>query len=138
QHIVVETSGVADPGPIALTLQRPELRRLLRLDAIVAVAEAEQFWLDRFDGGAARSQLRLADAILLNKCDRADASRIAETETRIARLNPGARVLRTVRCVVPLPLVLDGDLFDERRLAVLLEPPGAGEPHDFASFSFAD
>ena len=69
-HILVETTGVADPLPVAQTFQRPEFRDALRLDAIVAVADAEQFSLDLFDSHAVRSQLRHADAILINKCDR--------------------------------------------------------------------
>ena len=49
-HIIVETTGVADPLPVAQTFLRPEFRDALRLDAIVAMADAEQFSLDLFDG----------------------------------------------------------------------------------------
>ena len=75
-HILVETTGVADPLPVAQTFQRPEFRDALRLDAIVAVADAEQFSLDLFDSQAVRSQLRHADAILVNKCDRVGEERL--------------------------------------------------------------
>ena len=75
--------GVADPLPVAQTFQRPEFRDALRLDAIVAVADAEQFSLDLFDGIAARNQLRYADAILINKCDRVDAERLGAVEEKI-------------------------------------------------------
>jgi G3E family GTPase len=110
-HIIVETTGVADPLPVALTFQRLEFRDTLRLDAIVAVADAEQFSLDLFDGIAARNQLRYADAILLNKCDRAGAERLRTVEEKIRSLNAEARLVRTTRSVVPLPLILDVDLF---------------------------
>jgi G3E family GTPase len=110
-HILVETSGVADPRPVAATFQRAEFRDVLRLDAIIAVAEADQFSLDKFDGVAARSQLRHADAVLVNKCDCVTESQIASVEAAIWRLNPGARLVRTTRCDVPLPLILDVDLF---------------------------
>jgi G3E family GTPase len=110
-HIIVETTGVADPLPVANTFQRPEFRDTLRLDAIVAVADAEQFSLDRFDGIAPRNQLRYADAILLNKCDRADAERLGAVEEKIRSLNAAARLVRTTRCAVPLPLILEVDLF---------------------------
>ena len=113
-HIIVETTGVADPLPVANTFQRPEFRDTLRLDAIVAVADAEQFSLDRFDGIAARNQLRHADAILLNKCDRADAERLGTVEEKIRSLNAEARLVRTTRSAVPLPLILDVDLFRPR------------------------
>ena len=110
-HIIVETTGVADPLPVAHTFQRPEFRDALRLDAIVAVADAEQFSLDLFDGIAARNQLRYADAILLNKCDRVGAGRLGTVEEKIRSLNAEARLVRTTRSAVPLPLILDVDLF---------------------------
>ena len=111
EHILVETTGVADPLPVALTFQRPEFRGVLRLDAIVALADAEQFSLDLFDGIAAHNQLRHADAILVNKCDRVGEERVSAVEQAIRTLNPQARLLRTVHSKVPLPLILDVDLF---------------------------
>jgi G3E family GTPase len=113
-HIIVETTGVADPLPVALTFLRAEFREALRLDAIVTVADAEHFSLDCFDTIAARHQLRHADAVLLNKCDTATAPRIAGIEARIRAENPNARILHTTRAAVPLPLILDVDLFRER------------------------
>jgi G3E family GTPase len=110
-HIIVETTGVADPLPVAHTFQRAEFRDALRLDAIVAVADAEQFSLDLFDGIAARNQLHYADAILLNKCDRVGSGRLATVEEKIRSLNEEARLVRTTRSAVPLPLILDVDLF---------------------------
>jgi G3E family GTPase len=110
-HIIVETTGVADPLPVAHTFQRAEFRDALRLDAIVAVADAEQFSLDLFDGIAARNQLHYADAILLNKCDRVGSGLLATVEEKIRSLNEEARLVRTTRSAVPLPLILDVDLF---------------------------
>jgi G3E family GTPase len=109
-HILVETTGVADPLPVAQTVQRPEFRDALRLDAIVAVADAEQFSLDLFDGHAVRSQLRHADAILVNKCDRVGEERLGSVEKKIRAVNAEARMLRTTRSAAPLPLILDVDL----------------------------
>jgi G3E family GTPase len=93
-HILVETTGVADPLPVAQTFQRPEFRAALRLDAIVAVADAEQFSLDLFDGHAVRSQLRHADAILVNKCDRVGGERLGVVEDKIRAVNAEARRYR--------------------------------------------
>lgn len=112
-HIIVETTGVADPLPVALTFLRSEFRGALRLDGIVTVADAENFSLDRFDTIAARHQLRHADAVLLNKCDTITAPRIADIEARIRAENPNARILHTTHAAVPLPLILDVDLFRE-------------------------
>jgi len=74
------------------------------------VADAEQFSLELFDGHAVRSQLRHADAILVNKCDRVGEERLDDVEERIRTVNADARLLRTTRSVVPLPLILDVDL----------------------------
>lgn len=109
-HILVETTGVADPLPVAQTFQRPEFRDALRLDAIVAVADAEQFSLDLFDSHAVQSQLRHADAILVNKCDRVGEEQVASVEEKIRAVNPEARLLRTTLSAAPLPLILDVDL----------------------------
>ncbi len=124
---------------MAQTFLRPEFRDLLRLDAIVAVADAEQLSLDRFDGTAARSQLRHADAILVNKCDRIGASQLALLEDRIRAVNEEARLVRTVQSAVPLALILDVDLFRESSAG-----PRQGHGHHhahleddgFASLSF--
>jgi len=113
-HILVETTGVADPLPVALTFLRSEFRDILRLDAIVAVADAEQFSLDLFDGIAPRNQLRYADAILVNKCDRVGDERLGAVEGKIRSLNTAARLVRTTQSAVPLPLILDVDLFRPR------------------------
>ena len=136
-HIIVETTGVADPLPVALTFQRPEFRDTLRLDAIVTVADAEQFSLDRFDGIAPRNQLRYADAILLNKCDRAGTERLDTVEEKIRSLNAAARLVRTTRSVVPLPLIIDVDLFRPRHTRND-HKHGQGHLHDdgFVSLSF--
>lgn len=108
-HIIVETTGLADPLPVALTFMRPEFRGVVRLDAIIAVADADQFSLEQFDSVAARSQLRHADAVLINKCDFVSPSRLADVEAQIRSLNPDARIAQTIRCAIPLQLILDVD-----------------------------
>ena len=110
-HILVETTGVADPLPVARTFQRPEFRESLRLDAIVAVADAEQFSLDLVESQAVRAQLRHADTVLVNKCDRVSTERLDIVEAKIRAVNAEARLVRTTRSAVPLPLILDVDLF---------------------------
>jgi G3E family GTPase len=109
-HLIVETSGAADPLPVALTFLRSEFRGAVRLDAIVATADAEQFSLEQFDGPTARNQLRYADAILLNKSDLVGAERLDQVEAMLHAVNPEARILRTTHAAVPLPLILDAEL----------------------------
>ena len=113
--LIVETSGLADPLPIVLTFLRSEFRDRVRLDAIVAVADAENFSLDRFDSKAAVNQLRYADVVLLNKCDRAGAELTATVERSIRQVREGVRIVRTTRAQIPLPLILGAGLFRAER-----------------------
>ncbi len=114
-YLVVETTGVADPLPIALTFLRPEFRERVRVDSIVALADAENFGADGIAGQAARNQLRYADIVLLNKCDRVGDARLAAIEAEIAASANGARIARTVRAGIALPLLLSVGLFQSGR-----------------------
>jgi len=134
--LIVETTGVADPLPVALTFLRPELRGAVRLDGIVAVADAENFSLDRFAGTAALNQLRYADFVLLNKCDLAAPDRVDFVETVIRNHAVGVRVLRVTRARAALPLILGGGPVRDALAATK-----AGHRHitedGFAAVSFA-
>ncbi|MGH7047386.1 MAG: CobW family GTP-binding protein [Stellaceae bacterium] len=136
-YLVVETSGVADPLPIALTFLRPELRQSMRVDAIVAVADAESFSLDHFDSRAAIAQLRYADVVLLNKCDRVGDAAAMAVEQRIRAVG-SARVVRTIHAQIPLALILGTGAFEPGRNKAFGEP---GHDHlagdGFEAVSFA-
>ena len=82
-YLVVESTGLADPLPVALTFLRPEFRDRVRVDSIVTIADAANFSLDLFRSKAAHNQLRYADTILLNKCDLATAERLTSIEEKI-------------------------------------------------------
>jgi G3E family GTPase len=110
-YLVVECSGVADPLPIALTFLRSEFRDLIRLDSIIAVADAENFALERFASTAAQNQLRYADTILLNKCDLVAADRLRAVEGKICEVKKSPRIARASYCRVPLALILSVGLF---------------------------
>jgi len=110
-YLVVETTGLADPLPVVLTFLRSELRTSMRVDSIVTVADAASFCLELFESEAARNQLVYGDMILLNKRDLVDAERLQALEATIRAVKAGARIVRTVQCQVPLPLILDVGLF---------------------------
>jgi G3E family GTPase len=141
-YLVVETTGVADPLPVALTFLRTELRDLVRLDSIVSVADAENFALTRFDSQAARNQLAYGDAILLNKCDLVGAERLHALEEAIGNVAARARIIRTTRCDVPLALILSVGLFQSDRFFADHAADHAAAAHDhlatggFESLSF--
>ena len=120
--IIVETTGLADPAPVAQTFFVDEgVGRRTKLDAVVTVADAK--WLrDRLkDAPEAKNQIAFADVILINKTDLVSAADLGELEARIRGINPYARLHKTERCAVPLPEVLGRNAFDLDRI-LDLEP----------------
>jgi G3E family GTPase len=115
--IIVETTGLADPAPVAQTFFVDEdLQKNARLDAVVTVADAK--WLsDRLkDAPEAKNQIAFADVIVLNKTDLVSKPELAEVEARIRGINPYAKLHRTERCKVALADVLDRGAFDLDRI----------------------
>ncbi|MBE9135844.1 GTP-binding protein [Nodosilinea sp. LEGE 07088] len=111
-YLVVETTGLADPLPIALTFLGTELRDMTRLDSIVTVVDAENYSLDLFNSQAAHNQIAYGDIILLNKADLVDDADLDLLEVKIRDVKEGARILRTTKSAVPLPLILSVGLFE--------------------------
>ena len=111
-YLVVETTGLADPLPIALTFLGTELRDLTRLDSIVTVVDSENYSLDLFNSQAAHNQVLYGDIILLNKADLVDEADLDLLEVKIRDVKDGARILRTTKANVPLPLILSVGLFE--------------------------
>lgn len=114
-YLVVETTGLADPLPVALTFLGTELRDMTRLDSIVTVVDAENYSLDLFNSEAAQNQVAYGDTILLNKTDLVDAERLEYLESSLRKVKADARILKTNKCQVPLPLILSVGLFDSER-----------------------
>jgi G3E family GTPase len=130
--IIVETTGLADPAPVAQTFFVDEdVQANARLDAVVTVADAK--WLsDRLkDAPEAKNQIAFADVIVLNKTDLVTAPELAEVEARIRAINPYAKLHRTQRAQVKLEDVLDRGAFDlDRILEIEPEFLEAGDDHD--------
>jgi len=111
-YLVVETTGLADPLPVALTFLGTELRDMTRLDSIVTMVDCENFSLDLFNSDAASSQIAYGDIIVLNKTDLVDKTDVDSLEARIRQIKSGSRILRTNQAKVSLPLVLSVGLFE--------------------------
>jgi len=121
-YLVVESTGLADPLPVVLTFLRSEFRNSVRVDSIITIADADNFRPDLFESRAAHNQLRYADTILLNKCDLASADRLHSIEEDIRAIMGMARIVRTTRCCVPLPLILGvGQVRSDRYLIDLAD-----------------
>jgi G3E family GTPase len=115
--ILVETTGLADPAPVAQTFFVDEdVRRKTRLDAIVTVVDAKHLLGEIDRAHEAQEQLAFADIVILNKTDLVDEAGLAAIEARIRRINPTAAIRRTTRCDVPLDVILDRHAFDLDRV----------------------
>jgi G3E family GTPase len=129
-YLVVETTGLADPLRVALTFLGTELRDQTRLDSIITLVDAENFSLDLFNSKAAQSQITYGDIILLNKVDLVDEADADLLEVRIRDLKPGARILRTTKSSVALPLILSVGLFETDKY---VEEKTSHDHHDHAN-----
>jgi G3E family GTPase len=115
--IIVETTGLADPAPVAQTFFMDEnVGSKTKLDAVVTVADAK--WLkDRLkDAPEAKNQIAFADVILLNKTDLVTKAELEEIEARIRGINPYARLHRTERAKIDIAEVLGRNAFDLDRI----------------------
>ena len=129
--IIVETTGLADPAPVAQTFfVDADVGSAAKLDAVVTVADA-RWLLERLkDAPEAKNQIAFADVILLNKIDLVTAEEADEVEARIRAINPYAKLHRTKNCAVPLDAVLGREAFDlERILEIEPEFLDDGDDH---------
>ena len=128
--ILVETTGLADPAPVAQTFFVDEdIAAHTRLDAIVTVADAKHLTAELGRAPEAQQQVAFGDIVLLNKTDLVSGDDLAAVEARIRRINPTATIMRTERCAVPLDAILGRHAFDLDRM---LEnaPDFLGHDHD--------
>jgi G3E family GTPase len=114
--ILIETTGLADPAPVAQTFfVDDEMQGKLRLDGIVTMVDAKHVLLHIDESSECQEQLAFADVVILNKCDLVDAAALDALETRIRGMNAVARIIRATNAQVPLDQVLDIGGFDLAR-----------------------
>ena len=129
-YLVVETTGLADPLPVALTFLGTELREMTRLDSIVTMVDCSNFSLDLFNSEAAVSQIQYGDIIVLNKTDLVDEADVDNLEVRIRDMKQDARILRTQKSRVSIPLVLSVGLFESDKYFEQTESAEHNHDHD--------
>jgi G3E family GTPase len=114
--ILVETTGLADPVPVAQTFfMDDDVRAKTRLDAVVALVDAKHLPLRLKDSREAEDQIAFADVVLLNKTDLVGEEELKNVEATIRAINPSARIHRTTRAGIDLGEVLDRGAFDLNR-----------------------
>jgi G3E family GTPase len=126
-RIIIETTGMADPGPVAQTFFMDDaIAAQLKLDSVVTLVDAHHIAQHLDDSDECREQIAFADVLLLNKCDLVEPQALDALERRLSAMNATARRIRTVRGDAPLDALLDLDAFAlERALEVnpaFLEP----------------
>jgi G3E family GTPase len=140
-YLLIETTGIAEPGPIAQTfLNIPQLQQLVRMDSIITVVDAEQIQKQLVEVETAVEQVRMADFLLLNKTDLVAEEALRAAEARIRELNPHATLFRTNQSEVNLRELLDMHAFDvDQKLAVdpkFLDELSQRHHHEINSLSF--
>ena len=105
--LIVETSGVSEPMPVANTFSSPEIEKIMALDSILTVVDAEQFpeILKGEMSSLARLQVRDADILILNKVDLVDAKTLESTKSLVRNIAPGTRMLESTLGIVSLNLI---------------------------------
>ena len=128
-YLVVETTGLADPLPVAMTFLGSELRDQTRLDSIITLIDAENFGEETLASQVGRSQVIYGDILLLNKTDLVDEARLKSIESTLRDVKTDARILRSQKGEVPLPLLLSVGLFESDRVVSAAEDHGHSHDH---------
>jgi G3E family GTPase len=133
-YLVVETTGLADPLPVALTFLGTELRDVTRLDSIITLVDAENFEhsITLINSEAAQSQITYGDIILLNKTDLVDEADVDLLELRLRDMKEGARIIRTTKSQVSIPMILSVGLFESDKYLAAPAKHDEHEHHDHA------
>lgn len=138
-HLVIETTGLADPAPVIQTFFVDEdVQTQTSLDAVVTVVDAKHIW-QHWDADEAQEQIAFADVILLNKTDLVTPEELSELERRIRAMNVMAKVYQTRDAQVEMDAILGVSAFDLNR-ALEIDPEFLNElahEHDESVFSVA-
>lgn len=136
-YILIESTGISEPVPVAQTFVYPDevsgvqLSDLARLDCMVTVVDANRFWKDFSSGQSLLDrkealgeedtrevvdllidQIEMCDVLLLNKCDLVSEDELAKVESILRKLQPSAKIIRTVKGQVAPAEILNTGLFD--------------------------
>ncbi len=107
-HILIETTGLADPGPVVQTFfADEEMKEKLFVNAVVTLVDAKHILLHLDDSDEAREQIAFADVVLLNKCDLVAGADLSALETRIRAMNALTKIHRTTNAAIAIDKVLD-------------------------------
>ena len=110
-YLIVETTGLADPLPVAMSFAAGDLREKVRLDSIITLVDAENFDFEINSSSVAYSQILYGDILLLNKCDLVNEEQLEKVEKSINKIKKEARILRSINSEVGLQTIMSVGLF---------------------------
>jgi len=111
-YLIVETTGLADPLPVAMTFAAGNLREKVRLDSIITLIDAENFNFNIESSSIAYSQILYGDILLLNKCDLVNEKQLKKIENCINDIKKEPRILRSINSEVGLQTIMSVGLFE--------------------------
>ncbi len=119
-YILVETTGLADPGPVAQTFfSDEEMKEHFRLDGIVTLVDSKHIWHHIDESNECQQQLAFADTVLLNKTDLVSPRELSQLEEKIRSINKVAKLYRSQNSDIPIEHVLNIHAFDLERITEL-------------------
>ena len=131
EHILIESSGVADPAGIVSSFLEPEIWGTVQLDGVVTVVDAEQaLALPDEEARLARAQVAGADLVVLNKVDLVDVARLEQVRNWLREIRPGVPVFETSQCRLPLEILLGTDRMHPATAASAADPALDVHVHD--------
>ena len=122
-YIIVETTGLADPLPVAMTFLGSDLREFTRLDSIITMIDAENYSNEISESVIGRAQIIYGDIILLNKCDLVEDKVLLKIESSINDIKKDPRIIKSVKGNVSLPLLLSVGLFETDKFSDVINEP---------------
>ena len=111
-YLIVETTGLADPLPVAMTFAGSDLRDRVRLDSIITLVDAENFDFKIKTSDISYSQILYGDIILINKCDLVSENQISKIEKRILEIKKEPRILKSINSEVSLETITSVGFFE--------------------------
>jgi len=111
-YIIVETTGLADPLPVAMTFAGSNLREKVRLDSILTLVDAENFDFNIDRKSVYYSQILYGDILLINKCDLVNNKKLEDIERKIFEIKKEPRILRCSNSKVGLETIISVGLFE--------------------------
>ncbi len=134
-YLIVETTGLADPLPVAMTFAGGDLREKVRLDSIITLIDADNFDFDLQNSSVAYSQILYGDILLLNKCDLVTDTHLKKIESHINNIKKEPRILRSINSEVGLQTIMSVGLFETDTFQFKEKMISNQDSHDHSSHS---